>query len=126
MPDHIHMLWIGVCDSCDQRIAMRYFRKQMNLVLGKVGVQFQLQPYDHVLSENDRKHDAFESVAEYIVRNPERRGLVPVDGYATYRYSDCLIPGYPDLKLFQSDFWPRMWRTYAYLVNNGFYRSSRS
>jgi hypothetical protein len=122
MPDHVHLLWIGILDSCDQRIAMRYFRKQLNIVLEKVGVQLQRQPFDHVLSEGDRDQDAFEAVAEYIVRNPERRGLVPPDGYASYSYSDCLLPGYPELKLFQSGYWERMWRSYAYLLKNGLSR----
>jgi putative transposase len=119
MPDHIHLLWIGILDSCDQRVAMRYFRKRMNLALAKVGARLQLQPYDHVLTENDRDHDAFEAVADYIVRNPERRGLVPIDGFASYSYSGCLIPGYPELKLFGHDYWERMWRAYAYLLKNG-------
>ena len=122
MPDHLHLLWIGTRDNCDQRVAMRYFRKQLNLILEKLKVKLQLQPYDHVLTDEARERDGFENVAEYIARNPERRGLVPVDAFASYPYAGCLIPGYPELKPFESDYWDRMWRAYSYLVHNGLTR----
>jgi hypothetical protein len=98
MPDHIHLLWIGLLESCDQRLAMRYFRTQLNPILEKLNARFQIEPYDHVLRDDERIESAFESVAEYIARNPERRGLVPVDGYAQYKFTGCLLPGYPELK----------------------------
>jgi putative transposase len=97
---------------------MRYFRKQLNLALATAGVQLQLQPYDHVLTEEQRERGAFEAVADYIIRNPERRSLVRADGFADYPYSGCMIPGYPELRLFQPDYWDRMWRTYSYLLRN--------
>src|SRR5207245_11328722 len=28
MPDHLHLLWVGILETCDQRVAARYFRKQ--------------------------------------------------------------------------------------------------
>src|SRR5262245_10237704 len=59
MPDHLHLLWVGILDRCDQRHAARYFRKQLNLVLEKLGVQLQNQPYDHVLRDEQREHSAF-------------------------------------------------------------------
>jgi putative transposase len=119
MPDHIHLLWIGILDSCDQRTAMRYLRRQLNPILEKHSARFQPQPYDHVLREEEREHGAVEEVAEYIARNPERRGLVPQDGYATYGYTGCLIPGYPELKPFGDGYWDRLWRVYSHLVKNG-------
>src|SRR4051794_21460997 len=30
MPDHLHMLWVGILPGCDQLVAARYFRKQLN------------------------------------------------------------------------------------------------
>jgi len=119
MPDHIHLLWVGILSGCDQRNAMRYFRKQLNPVLEKLGVQFQLQPYDHVLREEERERAAFEEVAEYIARNPERKKLVPPDGFAKYSYTGCLVPGYPELKPFEADYWDRFWRIYSHLLKNG-------
>src|ERR1700733_6661885 len=52
MPDHLHLLWMGILDSCDQRIAARYFRRQLNPILEKLGAQLQREPYDRVLSED--------------------------------------------------------------------------
>ena len=126
MPDHIHLLWVGILDDCDQRKAMRYFRRQLNPVLEKLEARFQLQPYDHVLREGERERGAFEQVAEYIARNPERRGLVPLDGFAAYPYSGCLVPGYPELKPFEQDYWDRFWRIHAYLRTNGLYVGAKN
>lgn len=126
MPDHIHMLWTGILAECDQRIAMRYFRKQLHPVLEKMNVKLQLQPYDHVLREAERERDAFENVAEYIARNPERQKLVPPDGYAEYRYTGCLVPGYPELKPFEVDYWDRFWRIYSHLCENRLHAEPRN
>ena len=79
MPDHIHLLWIGLLESCDQRLAMRYFRTQLNPILEKLNARFQVESYDHGVRDDERIESAFESVAEYVARNPERRGLVPVN-----------------------------------------------
>jgi hypothetical protein len=98
---------------------MRYFRRQLNPVLEKLNARFQLQPYDHVLTEVERDRDAFEMIAEYIIRNPERAGLVGRDRYAEYPYTASLVPGDPELKLFEADFWDRFWRVYSHLRKNG-------
>lgn len=121
MPDHIHLLWLGILESCDQRKAMRYFRRQLNPVLEKLDARFQLQAYDHVLRDEQRERGALEGVAEYIARNPERCGLVPPDGYATYPYTGCLVPGYPELKPFEAGYWDRLRRVYSHLAKNGLY-----
>jgi hypothetical protein len=135
MPDHLHLLWMGLLESCDQRNAARFFRRQMNLPLAKLGLQLQKQPYDHVLREDEGSGvgnavgeggiltnsatSAFEAVAEYIARNPERAGLVPVDGYRQYAYTGCLVPGYPDLSPWQDDYWTRFWKLYSRLSEHG-------
>ena len=93
MPDHLHLLWVGMLDTADQPNAAKYFRKQLNPILAKLGVRFQQQPYDHVLREEQRERTAFETVVEYIARNPERTGLVKADGYRDYPYTGCLVPG---------------------------------
>ncbi|HUS39776.1 MAG TPA: hypothetical protein VMX74_10020 [Pirellulales bacterium] len=119
MPDHIHMLWVGILDECDQRKAMRYFRRQINPILEKLDAQLQLQAYDNVLNEEEREREAFEEVAEYIARNPERKRLVPSDGFAAYPYTGCLVPGYPELKPFEDGYWDRFWRIYSHLREHG-------
>jgi hypothetical protein len=85
----------------------------MNIPLAKLGVQLQKQPYDHVLRDDDRQPAAFEAVAEYIARNPERAGLVPVDGFRSYAYSGSLVPGYPDVSPWQDNYWTLFWKLYS-------------
>ncbi|MHB1037319.1 MAG: transposase [Pirellulales bacterium] len=126
MPDHLHLLWIGIFDGSDQRIAMKFFRGQLNPVLSKLGAQLQQQPYDHVLKEEERERTAFEDVAEYIARNPERKDLVKPDCFAEYPFTGCLVPGYPDLKPFQTGYWDLFWRLYWQLRTSGLTRSSRA
>ncbi|MDX1965537.1 MAG: hypothetical protein SFV23_00075 [Planctomycetaceae bacterium] len=123
MPDHLHLLWIGITDWADQRLGMRFFRRHMTPVLDKLGAEFQVQPYDHVLREDERERSAFESVVEYIARNPERKGLVPPNGFRTYPYSGCLIPGYPELKPFEAEYWDRFWRIYSHIRKDGLFSS---
>jgi REP element-mobilizing transposase RayT len=122
MPDHIHMLWIGLSEKSDQINAMKYFRKHVGDVLNKLGFEFQHQPYDHVLREDERQEHAVEQLVEYIARNPERQKLVPIDGYSSYKYTSCLVPGYPEMCLWDSDYWTRFWRCCSFLRKNGLIR----
>ncbi len=119
MPDHFHLLWMGINQHCDQRKAMRYLRRHLNQVLTILKARFQRQAYDHVLRDQELKETALEDVVEYIARNPERWGLVPEDRYMDYPFTQCLVPGYPELDLFDVDFWPRFWRIYSHLKQNG-------
>jgi putative transposase len=125
MPDHLHLLWLGVVDRCDQRLAARFFRGRLNLVLGRLGVQLQKQGHDHVLRDDERQEAAFTDVVEYIARNPERAGLVGADRYREYPYTDCLVPGYPELRIWQGDFWQRFWRIYAHLQATMLFQDER-
>jgi hypothetical protein len=123
MPDHIHFLWVGLLDGSDQRNAVKFFRAQLNPILERLGARFQQQPYDHVLREEERERSAFENVVEYIARNPERTQLVPLDEFREYKYTGCLVPGYPDLDPWQDDYWDLLWRIYANLRENGLIRT---
>jgi len=123
MPDHIHLLWVGILDGSDQRNAVKFFRTQLNPILAKLKARFQTQPYDHVLREEERERSAFEDVVEYIARNPERAQLVPTDRYQDYKYTGCLVPGYPDLSPWQNGYWELFWRIYARLREKGLVRT---
>ena len=122
MPDHLHMMWLGILDRSDQLPAMKHFRTRFNESLRAIGFRLQNQAYDHVLREDERQEKAFTEVCEYIARNPERAELVEADCYANYRYSGCLIPGYPELRPFASDYWERFWRSLSYLRQEGLLR----
>lgn len=122
MPDHLHLLLVGILDGCDQLNAIKFLRTQLNLVLDKLGAQLQQQPYDHVLREEQRERHAFEGVVEYIARNPERAELVPPDHFQEYKYSGCLVPGYPDLSPWQKNYWDLYWRLYSRMREQGMMR----
>lgn len=119
MPDHLHLLWVGILETCNQRSAARFFRRQLNVALARLGATLQQQAYDHVLRDDERQEGAFVTVAEYIARNPERAALVPPDGFRQYPYTGCLVPGYPDLSVWQDDYWDRLWKLYARLCKHG-------
>jgi REP element-mobilizing transposase RayT len=115
MPDHVHLLWCGLTETSDQRLAMRHLRTDMNDCLKRIGYELQKQPYDHVLKDEELERDAIESLVEYIARNPERKGLVGEDEFAVYPYTGCLLPGYQQIRLFEPHSWDRVWRTLAFL-----------
>tara|TARA_R110002096_G_scaffold42144_22_gene113826 strand:- start:7070 stop:7645 length:576 start_codon:yes stop_codon:yes gene_type:complete len=113
MPDHLHLLLMGYHESSDQRVAMRYFRKQLNWVLRPEGFQLQKQGYDHVLREDSRKPSIFEKVAGYVQENPLRAGLVAdYDELPSYPFAGCLVPGYPELDVWTDEFWESFWKLY--------------
>jgi len=122
MTDHFHLLWMGISDGADQRAAAKYFRKHLNAALKASGACLQQQAYDHVLREDERQRVAFESAAEYIARNPERAGLVKEDCFRDYPFTGCVVPGFPELRPWQEDYWDRFWRIYAHLRDHGLMR----
>ncbi|MEM9586949.1 MAG: hypothetical protein AAGA03_06675 [Planctomycetota bacterium] len=115
MPDHLHVLACGLAEGADQRLAVRQLRTDVNECLQRIGFSLQRQPYDNVLQEEACEQDAIENVMNYIARNPERKGLVPVDGYARYPFTSCLLPGYPRIRLFEPNALESIWRTISYL-----------
>ncbi len=116
MPDHLHFLWMGLRREADQRLGARFLRKHVNRIVGFSGCKLQKQPYDNILRERDRERDAFAKVAWYIRANPLRAGLVASeDELASYPYSGCLVPGYPELDITGADYWQRLWRIQEYL-----------
>ena len=119
MPDHIHLLWMGVTTGADQRKAVKYFRNQINTILATFETMLQKQPYDHVLTADERQPRAFATIVEYIARNPERAGLVKRDEYHRYPFTDCLLPGYPEVKFKHADFWDRFDRIVSSLRKQG-------
>jgi putative transposase len=122
MPDRMHLLWLGITDEADQKPAMKFLRGQVNQMLKKLGYELQDQSYDHVLRDDERQTDAYHNIVEYIARNPERKNLVPHDGFRSYPYTSCLMPGYPDLSPFQPDFWSLFDSLYSQLRKSGLQR----
>ncbi len=81
MPDHLHLLWMGLRVDSDQRNAMKFLRKHLAAELARrspTGVEFKLQKQSHdsVLREKDRMRGAFEKSCFYLLDNPCRKKLV--------------------------------------------------
>ncbi|EMI58403.1 hypothetical protein RSSM_00130, partial [Rhodopirellula sallentina SM41] len=94
---------MGLHAQCDQLNAMKHFRPRCDESLQRIGFALQDQAYDHVLKDEERMPSHFRDLCDYIARNPERRGLVEIDGFMKYAFTGCLVPGYPELKPFAPD-----------------------
>ncbi|MCX7824844.1 MAG: hypothetical protein N2689_04740 [Verrucomicrobiae bacterium] len=122
MPDHLHLLWLGLARSSDQRLAARLFRQHFNRLLASGGTlagsatafKLQKQGYDHVLRDNERGRDALGQAGFYILENPARKGLVKHRGQ--WPFSGGMLAGYPDLDPRQDDYWERFWKIYCKLA----------
>ncbi len=109
MPDHLHLVWMGMRRESDQLNAMRFLRRQLAPVLEPH--KFQHQAHDHVLREEEHKRGAFARVCFYVLANPVLAKLVTEDG--VWPFSGAMVPGYPALHPRQEDFWEKYWKLYA-------------
>jgi REP element-mobilizing transposase RayT len=109
MPDHIHLIWLGLRRDSDQRNGMAFLRTHLEPLLSPE--QFQPQAYDHVLREEERKRGAFAKVCFYILANPVRAKLIKETG--VWPFCGAVVPGYPGLHPLEEDFWPLFWKLYA-------------
>lgn len=75
MPDHLHLVWMGLRLDTVQRNGMKFLREHLGPALQPH--RFQHLPQDHVLREHERKGNAFARVCHYILENPFKAELVP-------------------------------------------------
>jgi len=108
MPDHIHLLWLGLRRDTDQRNGMSFLRTHLEPRLSPH--KFQSQAHDHVLRDEERKQGAFAKICFYILANPVRGGLIQET--EIWPYAGAVIPGYPTLHPLRDDFWPVFWKLY--------------
>jgi putative transposase len=109
MPDHLHLVWMGLRLDSDQRNGMAFLRSHLKSELALQ--KFQHQPHDHVLKEEERKRDAFAKVCFYIMDNARVAELVkhPKD----WSFAGAMVPDYPTLHPLEADFWPTFWKLYS-------------
>ena len=105
MPDHIHLFWIGLAESSDQRRASSFFRKYFGQHMRP---NWQQQPHDHVVREDERRTGRYADTVQYILANPVRANLV--EQWENYPYLGAMLPGYPDLDRRNPDFQERFWK----------------
>jgi len=115
MPDHMHLLWMGIKIDSDQQMGMAFFRRHLNPILAPY--RLQKQAYDHILKESEREKNAFQSLVFYILENPVRQGLV--SRREQYAYSGTMVPGYPDINLMLAGNWLRFWQIVEKLILKG-------
>jgi REP element-mobilizing transposase RayT len=111
MPDHLHLVWMGLRLDTDQHNGMVFLRTHLEPEL--TPARFQPQAQDEVLQEEQRKRNAFATVCFYISANPVRAGLMAQSD--RWPFTGCIVPGYPKLDPAKDDFWPTFWRIYGKL-----------
>lgn len=74
MPDHMHLLWLGLGPESDQRVAIEFARKHLRPELAPA--RWQHQVHDRVLRNSETLPGAFPALANYILENPARAKLV--------------------------------------------------
>ena len=109
MPDHLHLVWMGLRPDTDQRTGMAFLRTHLKPALAPH--RLQPQAYDHVLRENEREQDAFQTVCHYVLTNAERKDLV--SRWQEWPYGGAVVPGYPVLHPAQEDYWEKFWKLYG-------------
>jgi hypothetical protein len=111
MPDHLHMIWMGLRLDSDQHNGMAFLRTHLRATLA--GERFQHQAHDHVLKQEERRRNAFSRVCNYILENPLRAEFVKHP--SEWRFNGTVLPGYPKLYPLENDYWPKFWKIYSEL-----------
>lgn len=111
MPDHLHLVWMGLRLDSDQINGMAFLRTYLEPELSPA--KFQPQPQDEVLHDEQRKRNAFAKVYFYIAANPVRAKIIAEK--EIWPFTGCVVPGYPKLNAASEDFWPKFWRIYGKL-----------
>ena len=111
MPDHLHLVWMGLWLNSDQINGMAFLRTYLEPELSPA--KFQPQPQDEVLRAEQRKRNAFAKVCFYIAANPVRAKLI--GEMEIWPFTGCIVPGYPKLNPLDEDYWSKFWRIFAKL-----------
>ena len=111
MPDHIHLVWMGLRLDTDHINGMAFLRTHLEPALAPA--KLQSQPQDEVLRDDRRKKGAFAKFCFYIAANPVRDELVSQPN--AWPFTGCLVPGYPKLNPFDEDYWSKFWKIFAKL-----------
>ena len=111
MPDHLHLVWMGLRRESDQLNAMRFLRTHLEPALGG-NRRWQHQPHDRVLRGPQRQRNAFAKACFYVLANPVRDK--PVEREQDWPYLGTVAPGYPTLHPLARDFWELFWKLYTH------------
>ena len=110
MPDHLHLVWMGLRRDSDQINATKFLRTYLEPELGG-DRQWQHQAHDHVLRDDERRRNAFASFCFYVLANPVRAELAQRE--ADWPYSGAIVPGYPTLHPLTDGYWELFWKLFV-------------
>jgi putative transposase len=108
MPDHMHLIWMGMQRDTDQKNGIKFLREHLGTFLNPH--RFQHQAHDSVLRPEQRRRNAFSKLCFYIIDNPRKKGFVEDPG--EWKFNGAIIPGYPTMHPLDDDFWPKFWKLY--------------
>ncbi len=109
MPDHVHLVWMGLRPESDQRNAMKFLRAHLSRHLR--GCAFQHQAHDRVFRRSERHSTGIAAgCSEYVLLNPVRGGLVSES--KAWPYLGAIVPGYPSLNPMDPGYWEWFWERY--------------
>jgi putative transposase len=109
MPDHLHLVWMGLQRDSDQFNGMSFLRTHLEPALAPV--KFQPQAHDNVLRAVEREHGAFAKVCFYVLDNPVKAKLATRP--EEWKFNGAVVPGYPTLHPLNADFWEKFWKIHA-------------
>jgi hypothetical protein len=92
MPNHLHLIWMGLRRDTDQLNAMSFLRTHVEPALAPH--RFQHQAHDHVLKQEERRRNAFAAVCWYFGKSGRSRTGKSIQGMAVLR---CDRAGVPDV-----------------------------
>jgi REP element-mobilizing transposase RayT len=105
MPDHLHLVFMGLRRDSDQLNAVAFLRTYLEPALAPH--RFQHQAHDHVLKQEERRRNAFAGVCSYILENPVKAKLV--EKASEWKFCGAVVPGYPTLHPLAENFWRKFW-----------------
>jgi REP element-mobilizing transposase RayT len=111
MPDHLHVVWMGIDNTSDQLLAVRQLRKWTHRHLFARGCHWQRQAHDSVL--RTREPWALTRTIQYVLQNPGRANMV--ESFQSYPYLGAVVPGYPQMDPREPAFWDRFWKIHGKL-----------
>ena len=101
MPDHAHLVWIGLHPESDLVNAMAFLRTYFAKVISPTELEH--QAYDSVYRESNQGMDSIRRWIQYAVQNPVMEQLA--GSPEQWPWMGCVVPGIPRLHPLEDRFW---------------------